>query len=496
MNKDTHELDIKSYTHKELLILFDLNELSSLQEIHESYYNKQKIIKKITDEKERTNIQTFFKQAYDNILLTFRNNEEKLNKNHFLDNPTHKNTILRKDTTISNIPIKENQEIINNVYNNNFPKGVINPIKKKEITTLISLDSIFRKNYNITNSTNYMVDLPEPVNNVISMELVSLEFPNIMYYISEKSKTNKISFHVKLIDVSGMANSTILESSFDIVIPDTTSSISDLTVHFNNRFNERGNKKFTDINPESFIGALLHAEHDTFQNKLIIRRKKFSEWIATSKNASGIYDDLQQYDVYAPNKDNIINSEVFKNTLINFTKLDKKETESRRQYMELSIDFNPYNIPQKKSLAWKMGFRKDTKTSVNYYPPTVLKHKPNDTYYLYMTPEASYGENIDEYFFLYIDDFVGNHNESIIVQSDNNYMKQNILARIQRRNQNMFETNNDNNNDFIFKKREYFGPVNIKKLKIKLLDKFGEELELNNVDYSLALKFTQLYNNI
>ena len=119
-----------------------------------------------------------------------------MNKNHFLDNPTHKNTILRKDTTISNIPIKENQEIINNVYNNNFPKGVINPIKKKEITTLISLDSIFRKNYNITNSTNYMVDLPEPVNNVISMELVSLEIPNIMYYISEKSKTNKISYQV------------------------------------------------------------------------------------------------------------------------------------------------------------------------------------------------------------------------------------------------------------------------------------------------------------
>ena len=164
--------------------------------------------------------------------------------------------------------------------------------------------------------------------------------------------------------------------------------------------------------------------------------------------------------------------------------------------MEVTIDFNPYKIPQRKSLAWKMGFRKDTVINIDYYPPKILKHKPNDIFYCYMLPEATYGENIDEYFFLYIDDFVGNHSESIIVQSDDNYLRENILARIQRRNKKMFETNNDNNNDFIFKKREYFGPVNIKKLRLKLMDKFGQPLELNNVDYSIALKFVKLYNNL
>ena len=60
----------------------------------------------------------------------------------------------------------------------------------------------------------------------------------------------------------------------------------------------------------------------------------------------------------------------------------------------------------------------------------------------------------------------------------------------------MFSTYIDNNNDFIFKKREYFGPVNIKKIRIKLIDKYGKLLVLENVNYSLALKFTQLYNNM
>ena len=277
--------------------------------------------------------------------------------------------------------------------------------------------------------------------------------------------------NIKFIDVSNNTVNRTLESQFDIVIPDTTSSIGDLAVHFNNRFNERGNDKFIDQNPESFIGALLHAEQDQFENKLVIRRKNYVEWDLAARNNTGIYDNLQLYDDYGEKND----EKTTQYPLINFVKLNYDEKRSNRQYLELSIDFNPDNIPAKKSLAWKMGFRNDTKISTNYYPPRVLKHKPNDTYYLYMKAEATYGENIDQYYFLYIDDFVGNHNESIIVQSDENYLKQNILARIQRRNANMFEVNHDNNNDFIFKKREYFGPVNIKKLRLKLIDKFGEE---------------------
>ena len=499
-NEETHDLDIDSYNYEELLNIFKLSKLAYLQEIHESYYDKQKILNKIEDEKERKKMLSFFKKAYDKILITFRENEKKKYKNDFLENPEHKNTILRNDTRISTIPIKKTNPPINDIFQNNYPKGVLNPIKRKEITKIVSLDSIFRKNYKTTISTDYVVDLPEPINNVISMELISLEFPNLIYYMSEKSKTNKLSIHIKFIDISNQTIDRVLESRFDVIIPDTTSSIGDLAIHFNNRFNERGNLKFTDTNkypnanPESFIGALLHAERDQFQNKLIIRRKNFVEWDLVSRNATGIYDELQKYDIYDV-------SGVEKNTsypLIDFNKLNRDETTvlSERQYIELSIDFNPYDIPDRKSLAWKMGFRKETTINVPYYPPTILKHKPNETYYLYMSPEATYGENIDEYFFLYVDDFVGNHNESIIVQSDNNYLRQNILARIQRRNTIMFESNQDNNSDFIFKAREYFGPVNIKKLRLKLIDKFGDLVELNNVDYSLALKFTQLYNNM
>ena len=43
-------------------------------------------------------------------------------------------------------------------------------------------------------------------------------------------------------------------------------------------------------------------------------------------------------------------------------------------------------------------------------------------------------------------------------------------------------------------KRDYFGPVNISKIKVRLIDHFGEVVDLNNSDYSFTLKVEQLYD--
>ena len=42
--------------------------------------------------------------------------------------------------------------------------------------------------------------------------------------------------------------------------------------------------------------------------------------------------------------------------------------------------------------------------------------------------------------------------------------------------------------------RNYFGPVNIRRLKIRLLDEMGRVLDLNNADYSLTLSVNQIYD--
>ena len=42
--------------------------------------------------------------------------------------------------------------------------------------------------------------------------------------------------------------------------------------------------------------------------------------------------------------------------------------------------------------------------------------------------------------------------------------------------------------DRIFKQREYLGPVNIDKIRIKILDKYGNVIDLNNNAFPLRLK--------
>ena len=43
--------------------------------------------------------------------------------------------------------------------------------------------------------------------------------------------------------------------------------------------------------------------------------------------------------------------------------------------------------------------------------------------------------------------------------------------------------------------REYLGPKNISSVHIKLVDAFGNDVNLNNADFSFTLCFTQKYTN-
>ena len=53
---------------------------------------------------------------------------------------------------------------------------------------------------------------------------------------------------------------------------------------------------------------------------------------------------------------------------------------------------------------------------------------------------------------------------------------------------------NDNNNN-LSKIRRYNGPVNISRLQIKILDRFGSVIDLNNMDFSMTLELEILYEN-
>jgi hypothetical protein len=50
-----------------------------------------------------------------------------------------------------------------------------------------------------------------------------------------------------------------------------------------------------------------------------------------------------------------------------------------------------------------------------------------------------------------------------------------------------------NPSDLIYKRRDYFGPVKIEKINIRLLDRYGEILDIVNNDYAIAIELTTMY---
>jgi hypothetical protein len=154
--------------------------------------------------------------------------------------------------------------------------------------------------------------------------------------------------------------------------------------------------------------------------------------------------------------------------------------------------------PLYKNAGWTMGFYNDiyevTKPYVvqgrvnplGTYEPTI--------YGRYVESESSYGSSIVQYYFLEVDDYNRNFTTNTIVAETGNgtNLGNNIIARIPLTTA-ALNINYLNPSDMIFKQRDYFGPVKIEKIHLRLVDRFGETLDIQNNDYSLAIELTTTY---
>ena len=89
------------------------------------------------------------------------------------------------------------------------------------------------------------------------------------------------------------------------------------------------------------------------------------------------------------------------------------------------------------------------------------------------------------YLFLAIDDFQNNYPPSFISVFQKTNISNSVLARIQFSSSEI---------QFISEPRKYFGPIDITKLQIKLLDTYGRVLDMNGSDYSFCLLLHLIYD--
>ena len=354
-----------------------------------------------------------------------------------------------KNKLVSNLELGTNNNNIKqyngNPYILNNNESILGNYKQTNKSTLkktYTIDSIFRHNYELTDnqSHNYTMQLPETVSRAISMSISSIEIPLTYHNIS--SYYNNNVFSIEILDIS---NNQTLNSPLIIELSpglyESITSSNNRTIGYN-IISEVNNK----IKDASFIYI------SNYLNFTIEPRSGYSCFrYDNSTNSLGSYKIKINFNINNPTA----------NTS------------------------NCYSNGLHQKLGWQLGFRNNSLIV--------------DVSDLYAVSTAICHINYPRYVYIAIDDFQSSSHNHFSIASDsivapNIITRINILALLEEKTrfkQGAYAGDIYYNQKYI---REYFGPTDINKLKIQLLDEYGRPFSLNNMDWSFIMTFDCLYN--
>ena len=191
------DLNIDNYTKQELASLFDLppNYDDSILEIKESKLREN--IMKNTEINKDTQIKTvnFLVKAKTILLNNYKQDKNPELQQKILDfyNTSYelKSTKL-EDQDEHMVQVRPNKPYLSSYPSEFFP-GVINPLKKRSIKKNLNIDTRFRENYFSSPSTDFHFALPINFDNVLQMQLTSIELPTTYYNVSKQYGNNFFS---------------------------------------------------------------------------------------------------------------------------------------------------------------------------------------------------------------------------------------------------------------------------------------------------------------
>ena len=128
-------------------------------------------------------------------------------------------------------------------------------------------------------------------------------------------------------------------------------------------------------------------------------------------------------------------------------------------------------------LGWTLGFRKTEYMDIDDF----------------IFSEGLFDAGGDRYIYFCVNDYQYNVNETNIICFDQTTINENVLAKIPMINGKLCLIVDENDGCSLAKTRRYNGPVNLKRLEIKVMDQFGEIIDLNHMDFSFTLELEILY---
>lgn len=357
--------------------------------------------------------------------------------------------------------------------------GKMNPLYKRTVTKCLTIDSRFRDNYYNNSSSDFMINLPMKFSDVIQLQLSEIELPLTFYAISQQLGNNY--FWIRMKHTTDLAKYITTskwrregESYYTMIeIPDGNYIHSDLTKYLNQVLNSLFS--ITDTT-DTTIYAPLKVVIDINTGGSGSGRTIFSG-TGDVKYQSGNNNKVEDFTEESAEKF------IFE---LNFSCPYHKDFTSITNVQEIydTVDTTP--LPLK--FGWILGYRNTKYTSFNK-----LTHPVSGKGSTYVS-EGFFECHGPRYLFLVVDDYNNNVTNNMFSAFNSSILSKNILARISVKGT-VFSILSDDAKHITSNTREYFGPVNIEKMRIQLLDEYGRIIDMNNMDFSMALNIKSVYDS-
>lgn len=455
---NTIDLNIDNYNYNEMMNIFQLNGNVGEKDTHRMKQKLYEIKAKFPDD-----IYNFYWKSHTIIMAI-----QKLMKLNKVDNSYKNSNINFYVEKIKSIPYFEERDI----------EAIVNVVSNQQIVE----ENEEEKQNKVLNSNTSITDkqyLNEKYQNVVSRD------PSL----NNRNNTN-----------------TITDTLPNNVGPGYLNSIKRITQLQNLNLNSCFRNNYFQSNPCDFL-YLLPVE---IKNVLSMRLASIE-----IPNAWYLFSNIQ--------KNNACKIDIVKNgiktsyeiiiadgnydneslqSFLNSTYLCDSETETDLQFLKFTIESTNCKSCFKKTheapdnMTFSLLFLEDINKNIMTTFGWILGYRlPN---YLNIqekiVSEGLFDGGGDRYIYVAINDYQYNSNSSNLVTFDKNILNEDIIAKIPMINGKLCLIIDESNNA-LTKTRKYNGPVNIARLSIKILDKFGNVIDLNCMDYSLTIEMEILYES-
>ncbi len=497
------ELNVENYTLDELLKILKVNsDDPTLDEINNQVVNLKN---KVKNEPE---MEYFLDQVHGKILKNLNgdniSNVEKYNNEYdnedkqyskwiseqYLDNNADTDPLRRQKMELfdhEHNTMKRERLDIKQEFNVSVAQGEINPRLTNTITRVTSLDSKFRKN-GVTNiafssisnhylssfsSTDFLIELTEPLRNVLSIQLYSLNVPYSWYNIDVANNTNSFTF-----TPTGSATSQTITlpsgnyTSSDLVLDLSSNNAAVSTATYNEKtgkitinFTSSGEVVF--FSEANDICSKNHFVNNNFGWTMGFRDATYTTNPDGSLTSDSPYIRHNTKSLLLAIEDFNVNHA--SNGLVGIKNIEKPLDIPRYRISDVSgtslVSSNNCNIDVSNNIynnypVFTQGFPRQITQAQQYTLNEIIKSRTQ------LTTTKAQGPNIPNLF-------------AVVPIKTNGLTLGDPIVEFSGGIQSNI--------------RNYFGPVDIEKLHVRLLDDMGNVLNLNGNDWSFVIKSEHLY---